>query len=449
MNRKQIDWLLNEIGLWNREGLISDETARELGARYALLRRDSRSVALVILGSLGALLTGLGIISLLAANWGDLPRSARAVIAFLPLIIAYAAALYGILRRQCSPALCEPLGIFWGLSIGAGIALISQTYHLPGDMETFILTWMVLLVPVLWLTRSLGAVAGYSIGLLFWAGCVESRMGTGILYWPLSALALPLVIAVRRREPEGMRGLFMFWTLLASSIIALGMTLDKSLPGLWIIIYAAFFTVLLLWGSLADSTRLGFSARPLSLCGGGGLAVVLYLLCYEWPWRDIGPAHYRTAGGHYLWVAIVYDFTLTVLLFGIALVLFLRWRRGAAGAGLTALERTTHTLWYAAPMVTVVAYGIASCGDAVPAEACALLLTLYLAVLSLLTLSAGIAARVLWMLNGGMLLFLALIIGKFFSEEYSFTLKGIVFILSGAIFFTVNLIFARKLRSSQ
>jgi len=50
------------------------------------------------------------------------------------------------------------------------------------------------------------------------------------------------------------------------------------------------------------------------------------------------------------------------------------------------------------------------------------------------------------MINCGMLLFLALVIGKFFSEDYSFTVKGIVFIVSGIIFFIVNTIFARRLK---
>ena len=232
MNRKQINWLLGEIDTWQGEGLIGADAALRLKSRYERVGEDQRPVGLIILASLGALLVGLGVISLVAANWGAIPRDARAAIAFLPLVISYGAALYGCLRLNQSLAVNEPVGIFWGLSIGAGIALISQTYHLPGDMDAFLMTWMLLRVPVAWLTRSLGCVAGFYIGLLFWAGYVEHKLGTALFYWPVSALVLPVVVDVKRRAPRGMRGIFMFWSLMVSSIIALGITVGQ-IPGFY------------------------------------------------------------------------------------------------------------------------------------------------------------------------------------------------------------------------
>ena len=463
MNRKQVNWLQGEINTWCSEGVISAEIARQLNARYELAKKDQRSIGLIILGSLGALLIGLGIISLLAANWGDIPRDLRAVISFLPLLISYGAALFIGLKRQQSLALNEPLGIFWGLSIGAGIALISQTYHLPGDLETFILIWMLLLVPVVWLTRSLGCVAGFYIGLLFWSGYVQDKLGVAVWYWPLSALVLPLVLDVRRRSPEGMRGVFMFWSLLISSIIALGMTLEKSLPGLWIVIYVSFFTVMLLWGTLMDGRGSEAWTKPLSMCGSLGLAVVLYLLCYNWPWHDIGPEHYRYGYRYHLWAAIVYDFTLTAVLLCASLFLYFLWRKncsvgsqsqtncsvGSQSQRTPLLASLTRTLWYSAPLVVTVVYGIASYTSGNAQEICSAIMCLYVAVLSLLTIAEGIGTRMLWMINCGMLLFLSLVIGKFFSEEYSFTIKGIVFIVSGIIFFFVNSIFARRIRKEH
>jgi len=447
MNKKQINWLLGEIETWRSEGLIASETAVQLDARYELMKKDHRPVGLIILGSLGALLIGLGIISLLAANWGAIPRDVRAVLSFLPLTISYSAALYCTLRMKRSLAVLEPVGIFWGLSIGAGIALISQTYHLPGEMSTFILSWMLLLAPVIWLTRSLGCVAGYYIGLLFWVGMVQNKLGTGICFWPLYGLILPVVIDVKRKSPSGMRGIFMFWLLLISSIIALGMTLERSLPGLWLIIYTSFFAVMLLWGSMVDREGSEMWSKPLSVCGAGGLAVVLYLLCYEWPWEDIGPSYYRYGYGYHLWASIVYDFSLTIALFMGALVLFLRWlKRSAGDPGCDTLTKITNSLWFASPLVITVLYGGASYFEGDADVLCSLLASVYMAVLSLLTIAEGIGRRALWMINCGMLLFLALVIGKFFTDDYSYTIKGIVFIVSGILFFVVNMIFARKLK---
>ncbi len=447
MNKKQINWLLNEIKVWRGEALVSAEIAEQLASRYEQVKRDQTPVGLIVLGSLGALLTGLGIISLLAANWGTIPRDIRGLIAFMPLSLSYCAALFILLRLKPSLALYEPLGIFWGLSIGAGIALIAQTYHLPGDLESFILTWVLLLVPVVWLTRSLGCVAGFYIGLLLWAGYVQSNHGVTLWYWPLSALIFPLVIDVKRRSPTGMRGVFMFWSLLFSSIAALVMNLERTVPGLWIVICVSFFTVMLLVGNLIDNHESEMWSKPLSLCGAGGLAVVLSMLCYEWPWKDVGPEHYRYQYGYHSWASYIYDFPLTIILLVAALFLLFRWwRRCTRDSGCDKLTKFLGLFWYASPLVITVFYGIAAYAAGRADEICALLATLYLAILCLTTIASGIAARRLWMVNCGMLLFLALVIGKFFSTEYSFTVKGVVFIVSGLIFFIANAIFTRKLR---
>jgi lipopolysaccharide export LptBFGC system permease protein LptF len=50
------------------------------------------------------------------------------------------------------------------------------------------------------------------------------------------------------------------------------------------------------------------------------------------------------------------------------------------------------------------------------------------------------------MVNCGVLLFLAVVLGKFFNEDFSFTIKGVVFIVCGLLFFLVNTIFARKIK---
>ncbi|MFA7173741.1 MAG: DUF2157 domain-containing protein [Kiritimatiellia bacterium] len=444
MNKKTINWLQTEIDFWLAEGVITAAAATQLKSRYERLRQDQRPIGLIILGALGALLIGLGIISLLAANWGDLPRDARVVISFLPLILSYSAALYALLRAERSLAFCEPLGIFWGLSIGAGIALISQTYHLPGELSAFLMTWMLLLVPVVYLTRSLGCVAGYYIGLLSWSIVVQSEMGVSLYFWPVSALILPVVISVKRENPTGMRGVFMFWSLLISTIVALGVTLDKSLPGLWIIIYVAFFATLLLAGVLESSEESEIWSKPMSLCGAGGLATVLYLLCYKWPWKDVGPSYYRDGYGYYLWASVVYDFALVVLLLAGVVFLLLQWSRRRVEQ--SALSRTTMFVWLAAPLAVTVFYGIASYAESTSGRLCGALISVYVIILSLLTLADGIGRRALWMVNCGVLLFLAVVLGKFFNEDFSFTIKGVVFIVCGLLFFLVNTIFARKIK---
>jgi len=82
----------------------------------------------------------------------------------------------------------------------------------------------------------------------------------------------------------------------------------------------------------------------------------------------------------------------------------------------------------------------------VPKEISALVMTGFLFVLGVLTLTAGIQLRAMGKVNMGVLVLLAVIVGKFFSSELSFTVKGIVFIVCGAGFFAINFWASRQMK---
>jgi uncharacterized membrane protein len=72
-------WLQTELDAWVKEGLVSQESARTLSARYALdspRHGTSHLLAAVVLG-IGGLLIGGGIMALVAANWEELPAMAK------------------------------------------------------------------------------------------------------------------------------------------------------------------------------------------------------------------------------------------------------------------------------------------------------------------------------------------------------------------------------------
>jgi uncharacterized membrane protein len=87
-------WLLGELEQWQREGVIDAGTRGVLEARYAA---DAPGVSWrqIVLCSLGALLIGLGVIALLAANWDGLSRGMRTVFALAPLTLCAGAYVLG------------------------------------------------------------------------------------------------------------------------------------------------------------------------------------------------------------------------------------------------------------------------------------------------------------------------------------------------------------------
>jgi hypothetical protein len=236
----------------------------------------------------------------------------------------------------------------------------------------------------------------------------------------------------------------MLWAAALSCTAALGITLEKSLPGLWMIVYTGAFAALLLGGEVRGSEERGWWRNPLRTLGGGGLAVVLYLLIFRWPWNDVGWNHWRADIFRHRW-ASVFDFSLGIALpVAAAFLLVLAFRRVPRRNWHGVPLLPAWALWGAAPFVTAIAYALAACGgsDQWPA----LLMTFYLAGLGLATLGEGLAGRRPGTINLGVLVLLAVIIGRFFSSDASFTAKGVVFIVCGGVFLAANLVVSRRMR---
>ena len=81
----------------------------------------------IITGGFGALMIGLGLIALFAANWDAFGRESRAVIACLPVVVCGMTAVWAYAKRMTTRLLWEPLGIFWCLSLAAAVCLIDHT----------------------------------------------------------------------------------------------------------------------------------------------------------------------------------------------------------------------------------------------------------------------------------------------------------------------------------
>src|SRR3989338_7494305 len=139
MNKMGIKWLYQELPELITRGILTQEAADKMRQYYGEVKSIGKmTVMLIILGTIGALLIGLGIILLLAHNWEQLSRLTRAVLSLAPLAIGQALALWVLWKRPQSGAFKEGSATFLSLMVGASIALINQTYNIPGDTGTFI-----------------------------------------------------------------------------------------------------------------------------------------------------------------------------------------------------------------------------------------------------------------------------------------------------------------------
>lgn len=442
-----VKYLMQELQSWISEGIVDAETANKIASRYAHAEMKSVAWSRIILGSIGALLVGLGVIALLAANWDDIPRAARATLSFMPLATCVVAYIMGVQKKWISRSFFEPLGIFWGLSIGAGISLIAQTYHISGDPESFVLYWTLLLLPVIYATQAVVPLVGYYGGLLTWASMSQFSNGITVLYWPWAIAAMPVLLAIRKDNPFSIRTGLVTWGAALCSTAAIGVTLEKTMPGLWMIIYSGAFATLLLAGITSESKENNIFQTPLRTIGGCGLAILLYLLIFNWPWDEIGWNHYH-ADIEYNPMLAYFDYLLACVLPVLAafmLIVANRKRPASAWKGLPIIS--LWTAWGIAPVVVASAYIVAS--SLISVFLASMIITIYLAGLGLCTLAEGLIRRTMLLVNAGILILIAIILGKFFCSDLSFTAKGIAFIVSGSLFFLVNSYVGRYLRKEE
>ena len=133
--------LANEMSTWVERDLISIEQARaicrEYGVDYDEIR--DRSAAYRILVGLAFLFIGLSLITVIGANWEEIPRGVR-----LAGMIALTAGTHALaLRQHLSAGGRRSTGLFMlgNLFYGASIILIAQTYHLGEHMPDGIFWW--------------------------------------------------------------------------------------------------------------------------------------------------------------------------------------------------------------------------------------------------------------------------------------------------------------------
>ena len=201
MSQKEIKWLRDQLPELVARGVLTQDSAARLESHYGLIEQvGGRRWAVILFGVLGAVLIGGGVILLIAHNWDELTRPVRAVLSFLPLLSAQALAWFVLTKRQHSAAWREGVGAYFTLVIGATIGLIAQTYNISGDFGSFVLTWSLLALPIVYLMQARFAAALYAIGATFWASDASDTNGHPAWFWALAALVIPFYLARLRRD---------------------------------------------------------------------------------------------------------------------------------------------------------------------------------------------------------------------------------------------------------
>ncbi len=229
---KQRAWLLDELRLWRRDAIVTEQQAQRIADLYegaGELAEKGRSRAVFILMAAAAMLVGLAALLLIGYNWDDLSRGIKLAIVLGTIALTHAAG-FSLRYRRNSPALSETVFFLGCLFYGAGIWLVAQVFHINAHYPDGIWWWAVGVLPfALCLeTRLLHALL---VGLLaLWAGQEVLNFGHlgGWLFgrwdflpngaYSLPLLALPGIVWAYRKQSVKTLGMYVpllaWWTVL-------------------------------------------------------------------------------------------------------------------------------------------------------------------------------------------------------------------------------------------
>jgi uncharacterized membrane protein len=415
-------------------GVIDNDTAVKIEAYYNNKKGQTQNRIIIAFGILGAILVGLGLILIIAHNWDDIPRFTKAILAFIPLLVGQLACGYTLIKNKESIAWRESSSIFLFISIGATIALLSQIYVLGGTLPNFILSWMLLGLPIVYIMQasmsSLFYIAGityYGILKGYWTyGSSESN-----LFWILLLAIIPYYYFTVRRKSESNFMNFHHWLIPISVTIMLG-TIAHDAEKLMIAAYMSLFGLYSIISNYSFFKREKLWANGYYIIGSLGIVYLLFMLSFDWFWKDFSQGY-----------LIPDKISNTPELFSTLILIV-----SAIGLLAHQFSRKLIAELPAATWAFLVFIVIFLIGYVAPTISWALV-NMSLLGLGILNLWKGIKTDHLGILNFGLIIITILIVCRFFDVDLSFIFRGLLFILVGLGFFFTNYSLLKKRKQSK
>ncbi|MBF0216864.1 MAG: DUF2157 domain-containing protein [Candidatus Omnitrophica bacterium] len=431
MNKKYLRWLYSELPGMVDKGVISPAASDDIRAYYGEVKTpDRRWFSVILCAAAGTLMIGLGIISLFGHNWEELSRPFRAGLLMALLFAAQSVCFWVLLKRPDSHAFGEGAGVFLSLAVGAAMALIGQTYNIPGDTGEFMFSWMMLILPVVYFMEATIPAAIYVAGVTAWTGGSWDDPFKAFLFWPLLLLAVPHLIWAMRRAEYTVRAAILALVMALCVFIGTGFTLGRTWYGSGIVVYPALITLVYLIGTREFGGSTALWQKPFRFFGGIGVFIAMFVLSFREPWESLTGKYANELPGAFTFQAVP-DHILTASFIGMALFFFFESVR----------RRETMRAFFGALSITAVLGYILGI---LAASLAMVLFNLFLLCVSVGRIVVGMKSFDLRVINTGMFMLAALILARFFDSQIGMAVKGIAFIIIGIGFLAANLVIIRR-----
>jgi len=415
---KNIEKRLEE---WRNQGFIPLELESRILEYEKGKKNAANNTVFILFGIIGSILIGLGISLMVAENWDHISRPIKTILAFMPVAIALCLVLFTLLKRFENDAWRESTAAFWALAPGASISLIAQIYQIQGGTDGFVLLWVAMAAPVMFVLRSNAAWTLIWLGTTWYGVLQYARHDIGHSmhhYWWMLALVLVFVWRfVLVKNASTLFAKVAGYLLPMLFIPVLGIFGLEA--GVWtFLLYFVLFQLYIHFCSidLADFPD-GWKTGFLNL-GFSGAIVLLFVFSYKFSMKNLANEFtLQHLDKSKFAVFEIVLFNLIYLAASIKLFVNQKWN----------FTHILYPIWLICILV----------GKFDP-EVGQLLDNVFILVLGCIMIWRGVEhLNFLW-LNAGMVFIVLLIILRFFDFNLSFFIRGVVFILLGVGFFIGN-----------
>ena len=418
--------LKNEISDLLSNGIISQEVASNILDYYHSKEESQPNRLFAVFGVLGAALVGLGVILILAHNWDNFSRSFKTLFAFLPLLLGQLISGFSILKKK-GQAWKESSGTFLFFAIGASLALVSQIYNIPGDISSFLFTWIVLALPLIYLLNS----KAVSMLVIIFASYYACELGysfnysdaTPWLYLVFILATLPFYLRLLRISPQANTTSIFNWLYVFSLTIVLGTFIEENWP-VGFLMYATLFGVFYNLGKLPIYNRHQLRRNSFAIMGSLGTIVLLLILSFNVIWKEILNEAYLALNTQ--------EMLMSCVLIVIAFLLLLQSKKYP--------DNRAFNLFQYMFLIVAIVFLIGT----VDATFGTVFTNILLLVLGISAIKIGADTFRFSVLNYGLLIVTAVIVCRFFDTNMSFVLRGILFVAVGFGFFLTNYIMLKR-----
>lgn len=425
--------MLKDLQELVKADVISQNTADKISDFYRKKGEDSTNRLFVVFGILGAILVGLGIVMIIAHNWDELNRITKTFFAFLPLLVGQLLCGFTLIKKQESVAWRESSAAFLFFSVGASISLVSQIYNIPGNLSAFLLTWMLLCLPLIYVMNSSVVSLLYIVGITFYAGETSywsQPQSVAYFYWLLLLAALPHYGLLFKKNPESNFVIFHHWLVPLSVVISLGTVADKT-GSLMYIAYFSLFGLLYLIGNSAIFSHQKSRNNGYKILGTLGTITLLLTLSFDWFWEEL-----RKQDFYFNEIIATPEFFAAVILSLLAGILLI-------------FQLKNKSIRDIKPITPIFILFILTFILGLSSSIAVVLINFFVLALGILTIKDGAKQDHLGILNFGLLIITALVSCRFFDTDLSFVFKGILFVSVGVGFFAANSWMLKKRKTNE